>query len=161
MRMRRIWTGTSAVCWMSMATIVFAGILAPQAPSAPSNPSSEEQPVKLGRSGNIQNRLEDLSQQLNLTDQQKAKIRPLLKHEARRFREVQSNPNLTEAQVRRRMAMVRRNTDQHIAEILTPDQKQKWQDMRPERRGGSPEGGQGGPSGQGAPAGLQNPPSPN
>jgi hypothetical protein len=62
-------------------------------------------------------------------------------------------------------AEIRRNTNQRIAEFLTPEQKKQWQDMRQERHGsGGPAGGQAGPGGQGstnAPATPQNPPKPN
>ena len=159
--MRKIWTTALAVCLMSLATVAVAGVLTPQEPPATSNPSDEAEPGRLGRGRNIEKRLEDLNKQLNLTAQQKGKIRPLLKHEAKRIREVRSNTTLTQAQLRRRIAMIRRTTNQHIAELLTPEQKQKWQDVRQDRRGSSPQGGQGGTGGPGVPAAPQNPPHPN
>jgi Spy/CpxP family protein refolding chaperone len=152
---------------MSMATLAFAGVLSPQEPTAPSDAPNEggSPNGRPGRGGNVENRLENLSKQLNLTNEQKEKIRPLLKHEMERIREIRNNTSLTQAEARRRMQTVRKNTNQHIAEILTPEQKKQWRQMRPERRGGGEsEGGQGGPGSSGgsnAPAPRQNPPNPN
>jgi Spy/CpxP family protein refolding chaperone len=167
MGMRKIWTMGLAVCVMTMATLALAGVWAQQEPPVPSNTPDEGAPPngKPGHGGNAENRLENLSKQLNLTDAQKEKIGPLLKHEVERIREVRSNTSLTQGEARRRIAMIRRNTNQRIAEFLTPEQKKQWQDMRQERHGGGgPEGGQARPGGQGSPntpATPQNPPNPN
>jgi Spy/CpxP family protein refolding chaperone len=145
---------------MSMAAFTFAGGT-PQEEST-SNPPNEGAPAsgRPGRAANVNNRLENLSKQLNLTDQQKEKIRPLLKNEVERIKKVRSNASLTQGEARRRIATIRRNTNQHIAEFLTPEQKRQWQELRQERRGGGPEGGQGGPVEGGGPDGPQNPPKP-
>ena len=161
--MGKIWT-MALVVWLSMATLVFAGALAPQEPTNPSNaPNPGGSPNgRPGRGGNVENRLGNLSKQLNLTHEQREKIRPLLNHEVERIREIRSNTSLTQAEARRRMETARRNTNEHIAEILTPEQKKQWQETRQERRGGGPEGGQGGPgSGPNPPPPAQTPPNPN
>jgi Spy/CpxP family protein refolding chaperone len=91
--------------------------------------------------------LETLNRQLNLTDEEKEKIRLLLKHESERIRDVRSNTSLSPGEVHRRIAMVRRNTRDRITEVLTAKQKQKWQELNEEHRGTGPEGGQGKPEG--------------
>lgn len=163
---------------MSIVALAGAGVWAQQEPSPPSNPPNEGTPGRRGGGGNVDNRLENLSKQLNLTDAQTEKIRPLLKREAERIKEVRDNTSLTQAEARRRIVTIRKNTRQHIAEILTPEQKTQWREMQQERRGGGgPEGGQGGPgggqgrpgnqsgpggpSGPDAPSAPQNPPNPN
>jgi Spy/CpxP family protein refolding chaperone len=163
---------------MSMGVITGAEGSAQQEPPAPTNPPNEGAPGRGAGGGNVENRLQNLSKELNLTDAQIEKIRPILKHEVERIKEVRNNTSLSQAEARQRMATIRRNTRQHIAEILTPEQKKQWREMQQERRGGGPEGGQGrpggpgGPGGQGgpgsqggpggpdAPAGPQNPPNP-
>jgi Spy/CpxP family protein refolding chaperone len=112
----------------------------------------------------MQGRMQNLSRQLNLTDAQKEKIRPLVKHEMERIKEVRSNSSLTQGEARRRIRRIRQTTNQQIAEFLTPDQKKQLEEIREERRGaGGPQGGQRGPNG-GAPeppAGPPNPPNSN
>ena len=156
--MRKTWTMTLAAGLVSMTTLGFAGGMPPQEPTAPSNPPNQggAPSGRPGRAGIVENRLENLSKQLNLTNEQKEKIRPLLQHEVERIRQVRNNSNLTQAEARSRMEMIRRNTNQRIAEILTPEQKKRWREMRQERQGGNPEGGQTGPGA----TGPDNPPAP-
>jgi Spy/CpxP family protein refolding chaperone len=168
MSMRKFWTRTLAVCLLSMATLAVAGVWAQQESPTPANPPDEAAPPsgsgRAGRGGNVENRLEMMSKQLNLTDAQKEKIRPILKHEMERMREIRNNTSLSQAEARQRMATVRRNTREHIAEVLTPEQKKQWRETQQERRGGGgPEGGQGGPgtSGPTTPPPSQTPPNPN
>lgn len=129
-----------------------------QAPQPSPPPQSGTQTnAKPGHGGSIENRLRVMTLQLNLTDEQRDKIRPLLKNEADRIREVRSNTNLTQNQARHRVAMVRKNTRQKIVEILTPEQREKWQQMREGRHEGGPPADQDhSPDG----AGSGNPPAP-
>jgi Spy/CpxP family protein refolding chaperone len=71
-----------------------------------------------------------MSQQLNLTDDQRDKIRPILTHEVQRIKEIHGNASLTENEVRRRSQMVRKSSRQQIAQILTPDQRKQWHEMQ-------------------------------
>ncbi len=156
--MREMWTRVLAVCLVSMATLGVAGVWAQQEPPAPNPPGQGGPPNGRPGGGMIERRLENLTKQLNLTDEQKEKIRPLLRHEMERMREIRSNPGLTQSEARQRMETVRKNTREHIAEVLTPEQKKQWQEMREEHHGeGGPEGGQRGPGGQGGP---DSPPEP-
>jgi Spy/CpxP family protein refolding chaperone len=126
---------------ISLAILVFAGVLAAQEPPAPQNPPDQGADLhgKPGRA-NIESRLESLSRQLNLTDGQKQKIRSLLRHEANRVKEIHENSNLTQRQAQRKTALVRRQTNQRIAQVLTPEQVQQWQEARLARHGGSKAG---------------------
>ena len=158
--MRKCWTRVFAVGLLGVAALAWSGILAAQEPSAPSSPPQEETAPtgKPGRGGSVEKRLEKLSQQLNLTDEQKAKIRPLLKREGERIKEVRSNTSLSQGEAQRRIQSIRRDTNQRIREFLTPDQKKQWQEDRQQQRGG-PQGGEHGPAG--APDAPPAPPNPN
>ncbi len=161
--MRKTLTMALAVSLMSLATLAWAGVLAAQAPSAPSGPPEQGAAPNgtPGHGGNVEKRLENLSQQLNLSPEQKEKIRPLLRHEAERIRQVRSNTSLTQGEAHQRIAMIRRNTRQRIDALLTPEQKKQWQEMRQEHRGGGgPQGGQHGAGGGSSPEAPSSPPSP-
>lgn len=159
--MRNPWTVVLAACLMGLATLAWAASPQPQEPPAPSNVPEEGPPPngKPGRGGNIEKRLDMMSKQLDLTDAQRGKIRPILNQEMERMREVRSDPNLAQGQARRRMQMIRRNSRQKIAEVLTPEQRKQWQEMRQQHRGeGGPDGA---PVQPRAPAGEPgDPPSP-
>lgn len=149
--------------FLGIATVLGAGILAAQEPSPTGNPAEEgAAPNGKHRRGEIEARLENLSKQLNLTDEQKRKIRPALKHEMERIARVQSNSSLSQVQERRRIAMIRADTRDRISEILTPDQRKQWEAMREAHRGeGGVEKGRPAPEGSANPASPQNPPNAN
>ena len=147
------------VCCAAMfGTFGFAGPMAQgqQTPSA-ETPSDEAAPQNgnPARPENIDRRLENISKQVGLTEEQKEKIRPLLKSEFEKLGAVRSNPNLTQGEARRRVRRIRRATNQQIAQILTPEQRAKWQELREEHRGGP--GAPPGPGGQTAPPSSPNP----
>jgi Spy/CpxP family protein refolding chaperone len=151
--MRKFWTKGLAACLLSMATLAWAGVGAAQEPAAPPGPPGEETAphARPGRGGNIENRLENLSKQLNLTDEQKAKIHPLLQREVERVRDVRNNTSLSKRETHKRISTIRRNTNKRIGDILTPEQRKQWKENQEERRGESRQRGPGGGAGPEAP----------
>ncbi len=134
--MTRSWTAFLTVGILAVASVVSAKALYSQenpTPAAPPSPESA-QAGKPGNGGNVGKRLERLSEELNLNDEQQAKIRPLLKHETERIQEVRSNSSLSQGEAHRRIQLIRRDTNQHIAEFLTLDQKKQWQNDRQQKR---------------------------
>ncbi len=77
--MRRIWTLSLMGCLTIVLSLLLAGVLAAQDSSPATPPDNEEQAGKPQVGEKIvERRLENLSKQLNLTDQQKEKVRPVL-----------------------------------------------------------------------------------
>jgi len=141
MKIRKTSTRVFAVGLLSAAALAGAGTLAAQEPSAPPHPSQEgTAPTGKAAHGAVEMRLERLSQQLNLSDEQKAKIRPLLRHEMERIMQVRSNTSLSQGETQRRIQTIRRDTNQRISVFLTPEQKKQWQENRQAQRGGPPGG---------------------
>lgn len=139
--MQKYWVRGFVACIASMMVLIAAGALSAQEPSVPPNSPEQRESGNPSRHANGEIRLEDLTKQLNLTATQKKKIRPLLKEEYKRVKQVQSNTSLSEGQVKRRIATIRRSTHERIAEVLTPEQKEKWQGTRQQQRAaGSKEG---------------------
>jgi Spy/CpxP family protein refolding chaperone len=131
--MRKMWISAAATCLMGWAVFTCSGRLMAQQSAAAPDVSNQAEPGKRGVAALVQSRVEALNKDLDLTDEQKKKIRPLLKAEFQRIREVQSNTSLSEGQVKRRTMSIRRSTHERIAEILTPEQKAKWQQVRQAR----------------------------
>jgi len=151
MRMHMNWTRLLAVCIVCVATVAFAGMLAAQDQPG-SQQTTKVHRTKHRSAPSVDARLEHLSKQLNLTDDEKEKIRPLLQDEMTKVQAVRSNSSLSESQQHRRIAMIRKKTRTSIGEILTPDQKQHWEQMQAERR--SHNGGHhGNPTGSGSGSG--------
>lgn len=128
--MRKWWVAGLLVCLMS--ALQGAGALPPEQESPQSSGAPDAGAPPHGRPAHdsrIERRLQIMSEQLNLTDEQQEKIRPLLKNETERIRELRSDPNLTRNRAQHQIARVRKNTRQKIAEVLTPEQRKQWQEM--------------------------------
>jgi Spy/CpxP family protein refolding chaperone len=147
--MRKGWSFTWSACLVIVfATWAFAATAWAQAPTTSPNDAGAEA-SKTPREELAEKRLERMSEQLNLTEEQKGKILPLLQSEQEHLKAVRSNASLTQGEARRRMQRIRRNTNQQISQILTPEQRQQWRQDRPAaggRRGGGPGGAPQAPS---------------
>jgi Spy/CpxP family protein refolding chaperone len=90
-------------------------------------------------------RLKWLSQQLNLTEDQKKQLTPILSGELKQMRVVGADASLTQDQKRDRMKKIHEASRPQIQAILTPEQQQKFAQMKEEakeRRGEENDKGQ-------------------
>lgn len=84
-------------------------------------------------------RVEELQQRLQLTDEQRDKIRPILEQEANRLRDIRAKyEGKTGRRDRLRLARELRDVQQDIEKkvnpILTKAQREEWKKLREERR---------------------------
>jgi protein CpxP len=79
-------------------------------------------------------RLENLSKQLNLTDDQKAKIKPILEGEAKQIQSLREDSSLSREDRRAKSMQIRQSTHTQIRTLLTADQQKKFDSMQ--QRGG-------------------------
>lgn len=87
-------------------------------------------------------RLEWLSKELNLSDQQKEKLKPILQDEAKQLRAVHEDSSLTPDQKRDKVKQIRKTFRPQIQAVLTPEQQEKFKNLREEareKRQGKPE----------------------
>src|ERR1700741_4032513 len=75
-------------------------------------------------------KLQAISQQLNLTPQQKAKVLPILADEAPKVEAVKNNSSLSGFQKMQQLRAIHQQTDPQMKAILSPDQYQKLQAIR-------------------------------
>src|ERR1700756_3930548 len=75
-------------------------------------------------------KLQAISQQLNLTPQQKAKVLPILADEAPKVEAVKNNSSLSGIQKMQQIRAVHQQTDPQMKAILSADQYQKLQAIR-------------------------------
>jgi Spy/CpxP family protein refolding chaperone len=75
-------------------------------------------------------KLEAISQQLNLTPQQKAKVLPILADEAPKVQAIKNDNSLSRIQKVQQLRAVHRETDPQMKAILSPEQYQKLQAIR-------------------------------
>jgi periplasmic protein CpxP/Spy len=87
------------------------------------------------RGDRAEQKLKRLSKRLNLTDDQKEKLRPVLQDEEQQLKSVEDDNSMTSQQKHRKMREIRMSVRSQMDAILTPEQKDKLQSERP-RTGG-------------------------
>ena len=122
----------------------------PSTPPAGAPPAGQRPP---GMRGALT--LDQLAQQLNLTDDQKAKVKPILEARDQKMRELRGDTSLTREDRSAKMKALRDDMTTQMKAVLTPEQFDKWQKMPPagrDRRNGPPPGGNPPPAGTPPPA---------
>ncbi len=79
-------------------------------------------------------KMEHMSQELQLTPQQKQQILPILRQEAPKLEEIKGNTSLGPMQKAMQLKQISNATDSKIMPILNPGQQQKYQAMRDQER---------------------------
>ena len=83
-----------------------------------------------GMRGNPEQRLERLSKQLNLTDDQKAKIKPILDDEDAKMKALWEDTSTNPADKRGKFMAIHQTANDQIKSLLTDDQQKKFADMQ-------------------------------
>jgi periplasmic protein CpxP/Spy len=113
-----------AVCMLT--TIVMLGLNAPAgAQDAQQAPPAQAAPKMAPGHPSVAERLESMSKVLNLTPEQKEKIRPLLEEQDKQMGELRNNTTLTPEQKRDKARLTMVETHEKVVAILTPEQKEK------------------------------------
>lgn len=81
-------------------------------------------------------RLKRMSKRLNLTDEQKEKLRPILADEEKQATAVDADTTLNQQQRHKKMREIRLNSRSQMDSILTPEQKEQMPKMRAGGGGG-------------------------
>ena len=75
-------------------------------------------------------KLQHLSQVLNLSAEQKGEMLPILQQEGPKLEAIKNNANLTGAQKAMQLRAIHQQTDPQVKTILSPQQYQEWQTIR-------------------------------
>jgi len=75
-------------------------------------------------------KLQRLSQELNLSAQQKGEMLPILQEEGPKLKAIKDNPNMTGAEKAMQLRAIHQQTDPQVKTILSPQQYQEWQTIR-------------------------------
>lgn len=108
-----------------------------QGPGAPPPPQPGAPPR---RSMEALTELRMLTQQLNLTPEQREKIRPIVTDEGEQFHVVRIDERMTPDQKRAKVVEIRETFNPKIAAELTPEQQEKWKKLQASLEGKNPPG---------------------
>jgi periplasmic protein CpxP/Spy len=75
-------------------------------------------------------KLEAISQQLNLTPQQKAKVLPILADEAPKIEAIKNDTSLSKIQKMQQLRAIHQQTEPQMKAILSPEQYEKLKAIR-------------------------------
>jgi len=96
----------------------------------------------------VDDHLQELKKQLNLTDDQTTKLKPILTSQMQDMQALRSDTSLTPQQKRAKMMEIHQKYSPQVNAILTPEQQAKWKSMRREmmekHKGGGDMGNGGG-----------------
>jgi Spy/CpxP family protein refolding chaperone len=97
---------------------------------------------KGGRRGaSVEQQLDRLSTELQLTDAQKPKVKAVLEDTAKKRQELRADTSVPQEQRREKMMTMMQEQSKQIKAILTPEQQEKYQKMIDQRRQNRPAGG--------------------
>jgi protein CpxP len=124
----KFWFGAIAV-----AMLCGSAAMAQEAPpqSAPPAAGAPEHPAPgARRTMEGFGEMRYLSQQLNLTEEQKEKLRPILMEEGEKLRTTRLDEHIPLDQKRAKLLEIHDSYRPKIAEVLTPEQQEKWKKMQ-------------------------------
>jgi Spy/CpxP family protein refolding chaperone len=107
---------------LTLAAVLMGGCLAALA----------QDKMAAGDEGDVAARLQKLGKELNLTDDQKAKLKPILQSQGDDWRAVHNDASMTPQQKRMKMKEIHDKYAPQINEVLTPEQQAKWKQMKQE-----------------------------
>jgi Spy/CpxP family protein refolding chaperone len=106
---------------LGIAQQVFAG----QEPGGAPPPAQQAPPAH----GRAERELQRMSARLNLTEEQQARIRPILQERNKQLDDLRAQSSLPQGEARTKAAEIRRSARQQINQILTPEQREKQKAM--------------------------------
>lgn len=133
--------------FMGRALILAAlGVVAPSAyaeeGTSPATQQPQDRPVMQREGGQrlagLERRLKRLSSQLNLSEEQKKQIRPILDEEVGQLKDLRNDTKLSKEEKRTKFKEIANATFDKIQQLLTPEQQKKHDELRQqalERRG--------------------------
>jgi Spy/CpxP family protein refolding chaperone len=77
-----------------------------------------------------ESRLEEMSKQLNLTDDQKAKLKPILQDEAQQLQAVHNDASLSQDQKKAKAKEIHAAFKPQVNNVLTTDQQKQWKETK-------------------------------
>lgn len=118
------------------AAALLTGTLGLAQESSPATPPQPGDRYEQKRGDRAEERLRRMSKDLNLSDDQKEKLKPILQDEVQQMKNVQADNSLSTEQRRKKMRQIHKTYEPQVQAVLTPEQKDKLKSMKQEGRQG-------------------------
>src|SRR3974390_2324137 len=106
---------------------------------APPGRAQTNNPANGPRRGSVQQRVERMNSELNLTADQKTKVSALFEEDGKKRQELRADTSIPREQKREKAQAMMAEQEKKLKEILTPEQFEKWQKIRQQYRPRRPE----------------------
>jgi periplasmic protein CpxP/Spy len=120
-------------CSILTILMLLAASLTFAQPSQESQAPTPEKHAGMHHEESADQHLQMLSEKLNLTDGQKAKLKPILQDQIQQMKTVREDSSLSEEQKRAKMKSIHESLHDQINALLTPEQQVKFKQMRQEQ----------------------------
>ena len=121
----------SKLCWSTLTILVVlaTGLLLPGQtyPAAETQPQGHEE---MGATPSPEAHLQMLGEKLNLTEDQKAKLKPILQDQAQQLKALRDDSSLSPEQKSAKKKIIHELTHDQINGLLTPEQQDKFKQMK-------------------------------
>jgi Spy/CpxP family protein refolding chaperone len=111
---------------LPLLTLAILGATAPSRAADPAPVPAAPAPAQ----GEFASRLQDITAQLGLTEEQKAKIAPILQQEAADLRALKADASLRRLQRLRQFREINQKASDQIRALLTPEQQPRYDELR-------------------------------
>jgi len=124
--MQSLWIRIMAACVLSGLVGSGQNMLARQEAGEAPPTAQQVRPAR----GRVERQLQRMSERLNLTEEQRAKIRPILQNRNKQLEDLRAKSSLPQGMARAKAREIRRSARQQIDQILTPEQREIERAMR-------------------------------
>ena len=107
-----------------------------QAPSAGSSQTQAAPPQNQGAASATTQQRDPVAEALNLTEDQQAKLQPIIREEMTQINAARNDTSLTQEQKQQKIDQIRQTEFPKIQAILTPEQQKKLAEMQEQARRG-------------------------
>jgi protein CpxP len=123
--------------WSILASqgVLVAGLLFGQASQSPQTSMPQSQGATAHRQESPEQHLQMLSEKLNLTDEQKTTLKPILEDQALQMKAIHADTSLSEEQKRDKTKTIHETFHDKINAVLTPEQQLKFKQIKHEHKG--------------------------
>lgn len=116
--------------WSILAILVLSAAGVTFAQTSPQASTADKHAGMHQKGESAEQHLQMLSEKLNLTDDQKAKLKPILQDQMQQMKTVREDSSLSEDQRRTKMKSIHESLHDQINAVLTPEQQAKFKQMQ-------------------------------
>lgn len=123
--------------WSILAILVLsaAGLTFARTPQESQAPAPNKHGGMHHNGESVDQHLQMLSEKLNLTDDQKAKLKPILQDQMQQMKTVHEDSSLSAEQKRAKVKSIHESFHDQVNAVLTPEQQTKFKQMQQEHMG--------------------------